>query len=104
MPRNLPLGDETLSSSPVAKQPIWDLPTRLFHWLLVALVSFSWWSGKNGQIDLHIWSGIAILSLLIFQDPAPLPVMDMSVWIDRRFGATTAEALARSRRRRTAGS
>jgi len=67
VPRNLPLGDETLSSSPVAKQPIWDLPIRLFHWLLVALVSFSWWSGKNGQIDLHIWSGIAILSLLIFR-------------------------------------
>ena len=49
------------------KQRVWDLPTRLFHWLLVALVAFSWWSGKNDRIDLHIWSGIAILTLLVFR-------------------------------------
>ena len=51
----------------VVKQRVWDLPTRLFHWLLVALVGFSWWSGKNDRIDLHIWSGIAILTLLFFR-------------------------------------
>ena len=50
-----------------AKQLVWDLPTRLFHWLLVALIAFSWWSGKNDRIDLHIWSGIAILTLLLFR-------------------------------------
>lgn len=49
------------------KQRVWDLPTRLFHWLLVALVAFSWWSGKNDRIDLHVWSGIAILTLLVFR-------------------------------------
>ena len=47
--------------------PVWDLPTRLFHWLLVALIGFSWWSAENDEIDLHIWSGLAILSLLIFR-------------------------------------
>ena len=36
-----------------------------------------------------------IVGLLVFQDPAPVAVMDVSVWIDRRFGATPAEALAR---------
>ena len=50
-----------------AKQRVWDLPTRLFHWLLVALIAFSWWSGKNDRIDLHIWSGIAVLTLLVFR-------------------------------------
>lgn len=49
------------------KVSVWDLPTRLFHWLLVALVGFSWWSAENDEIDLHIWSGLAILSLLIFR-------------------------------------
>ena len=49
------------------KVPVWDLPTRLFHWLLVALIGFSWWSAENDEIDLHIWSGLAILSLLIFR-------------------------------------
>lgn len=49
------------------KLPVWDLPTRLFHWLLVALIAFSWWSAENDEIDLHIWSGIAVLSLLLFR-------------------------------------
>lgn len=49
------------------KQPIWDLPTRLFHWLLAALIIFSWWSAEYHETDLHIWSGIAILSLLVFR-------------------------------------
>jgi cytochrome b len=49
------------------KQPVWDLPTRLFHWLLAALIGFSWWSAKNDEMDLHVWSGIAILTLLVFR-------------------------------------
>ena len=48
-------------------QPVWDLPIRLFHWLLTALVAFSWWSAQNGQIDWHVWSGLAILTLLVFR-------------------------------------
>ena len=51
----------------VVKQPVWDLPVRLFHWLLVALIAFSWWSAKSHNIELHIWSGIAILTLLVFR-------------------------------------
>ena len=57
----------TEGSPPVVKQPVWDLPIRVFHWLLVALIAFSWWSAKNDQIDWHIWSGIAILTLLVFR-------------------------------------
>ena len=48
-------------------QPVWDLPTRLFHWLLAALIAFSWWSVQNDHTDWHIWSGCAILTLLIFR-------------------------------------
>jgi cytochrome b len=46
---------------------IWDLPTRLFHWLLVGLIGLSWWSAEYHFDDIHIWSGIAVLSLLIFR-------------------------------------
>ena len=49
------------------KQPVWDLPIRLFHWLLTGLIAFSWWSVKNHHTDWHIWSGIAILTLLLFR-------------------------------------
>jgi cytochrome b len=49
------------------KQPVWDLPIRLFHWLLAALIAFSWWSVHHNHTDWHIWSGCAILTLLIFR-------------------------------------
>lgn len=49
--------------------PVWDLPTRLFHWLLAILVAFSWWSGEQGYdwMPWHFWSGYAVLTLLIFR-------------------------------------
>ncbi len=49
------------------KVRVWDLPTRLFHWTLAALIAFSWWSAEEDHLDWHIWSGLAILSLLIFR-------------------------------------
>ena len=51
----------------MTKVAIWDLPTRLFHWLLVGLIGLSWWSAEYHFDDIHIWSGIAVLSLLIFR-------------------------------------
>ena len=67
LPRQVSRGDAPLSEPAASKQPVWDLPTRLFHWLLVALIAFSWWSVENHHTDWHIWSGIAILTLLIFR-------------------------------------
>src|SRR5215212_10745915 len=66
VPRQVPVGDASLRSGRV-KQPVWDLPIRLVHWLLAGLIAFSWWSVKNDHTDWHIWSGISILTLLIFR-------------------------------------
>ena len=49
------------------KVPVWDLPTRLFHWTLVVLIAFSWWSAEEEHLDWHIWSGIAVLTLIVFR-------------------------------------
>lgn len=49
------------------KQRVWDLPTRLFHWLLVVLIAFSWWTIESGRLEWHIWSGFAVLALLCFR-------------------------------------
>jgi len=46
---------------------VWDLPVRLFHWLIVGLFAFSWWSGENHDMDWHRWSGYAVLALLVFR-------------------------------------
>ncbi|MRG70137.1 hypothetical protein GH722_00025 [Alphaproteobacteria bacterium HT1-32] len=51
--------------------PVWDFPTRLFHWLLAALVAFSWYSAEFSDSldarDWHAYSGYAILGLVIFR-------------------------------------
>jgi cytochrome b len=47
--------------------PVWDLPVRLFHWALVGLLGFSWWSGESHEMEWHRWSGYAILGLLVFR-------------------------------------
>lgn len=48
------------------KVRLWDGPVRLVHWLLVALIAFSWWSSED-HLNWHRWSGYAILGLLIFR-------------------------------------
>ncbi len=49
---------------------VWDVPTRLFHWLLVALVAVSLYTGLVGgfrEMEWHVKSGYAILALLLFR-------------------------------------
>lgn len=46
---------------------IWDPTIRLFHWLLVVLIAFSWWSGEQHDMERHRLSGYAILALLVFR-------------------------------------
>ena len=48
---------------------IWDIPTRVFHWLLVAAIGFLWWSGENGgfAMDWHILIGSGVLALILFR-------------------------------------
>jgi cytochrome b len=48
---------------------VWDAPVRLFHWLLVLLFAFMFFSGKSGSewLEWHVRSGYAILALLLFR-------------------------------------
>lgn len=66
MSRQISRGDEALSAERL-EEPVWDLAVRLVHWLLAALIGFSWWSVHNHHTDWHIWSGCAVLTLLVFR-------------------------------------
>ncbi|MBR9912854.1 MAG: hypothetical protein GYB33_21135 [Gammaproteobacteria bacterium] len=49
---------------------VWDIPTRLFHWLLVLLFSGLLITGLSDNLDWMIWHqrmGYAMLGLLIFR-------------------------------------
>jgi cytochrome b len=52
-----------------ARIKLWDLPTRIFHWSLVALLVFAVITGQigGGAIDWHGKIGLAILGLLVFR-------------------------------------
>lgn len=43
---------------------IWDRPTRVFHWLLVALFTACYLSGWFGRLDIHVKAGQALLVLV----------------------------------------
>ncbi len=55
-----------------AKKPasilVWDVPTRVFHWLLVISFVIAWLSyDDNRYLDTHTFSGYTFLGLLIFR-------------------------------------
>ncbi len=47
--------------------PLWDLPTRAFHWAVAVLVAGAWLSAELGYLELHRWNGYAVLVLLGFR-------------------------------------
>ncbi|MDO9597369.1 MAG: cytochrome b/b6 domain-containing protein [Azoarcus sp.] len=51
------------------QQKVWDLPTRLFHWLLAAGVAVSFVTAQIGGnlIEWHSRAGLFVLGLVIFR-------------------------------------
>ena len=72
---------------------VWDLPTRLFHWLLVGLVIASFVSGAIGgnAMQYHQWSGLAILVLLLFRLAWGLGMPVVSNVVGFKLGAGAAD-------------
>jgi len=49
---------------------IWDVPTRLFHWLLAASFAVAWaTSGSDRWLSLHSFAGYVMLGLIAFRVP-----------------------------------
>jgi len=46
---------------------VWDLPTRLFHWLTVALVLAAYATWRLNRMDWHAAIGQALLALVLFR-------------------------------------
>ena len=55
--------------APIEKTTIlvWDAPTRLFHWLIVALVAAAYVTQKLNWMDWHAMAGDGVLVLLLFR-------------------------------------
>jgi cytochrome b len=47
---------------------IWDLPTRLFHWLFAGCFAVAWLTSEGeAWIDLHLFCGYTMLGLVAFR-------------------------------------
>src|ERR1043165_1943835 len=46
---------------------VWDLPVRVLHWLLVIGIGVCWWTGINNELEYHLWSGYAILWIVLMR-------------------------------------
>lgn len=57
------------ASAPVIAVRVWDLPTRVFHWLLLVCVIglFASAYAPGHRIELHARFGYAVLTLLLFR-------------------------------------
>jgi len=61
--------DEKQSSTgkTTEKLYIWDVPTRLFHWLLVIAVATALLSAELGKMSIHMIAGHVVLALVLFR-------------------------------------
>lgn len=60
-------GNTTNRAAATRSVAVWDLPTRLFHWGLVVLVTVAVVSAKLDRMDTHMLAGEAVLALLLFR-------------------------------------
>src|SRR5690606_14955471 len=79
--RGSEMDEATGVSTAIEKRLVWDVPLRLFHWLLVlslALLWFSQWAGYErlthipeavglDWMMIHMWLGYWTLGLIIFR-------------------------------------
>lgn len=58
----------TPSASPAERILVWDLPTRLFHWLLVASFAGAWLTAESESWRLvHVMLGYTVAALVAFR-------------------------------------
>jgi cytochrome b len=65
--------DAALSADDAAgvgrKIVVWDVPTRVFHWLAVALIGAAYATARLNWMDWHARAGYALLVALLFRQP-----------------------------------
>ena len=46
---------------------VWDIPVRVFHWLIVVLVPAAYATWRLNWMVWHVWTGEAVLALVLFR-------------------------------------
>ncbi|MEG3617525.1 cytochrome b/b6 domain-containing protein [Magnetovibrio sp. PR-2] len=56
-------------TAPQHTTPVWDVPTRLFHWSLVAMMAAAFLTYEFADINMtwHKWNGYGLLTLVVYR-------------------------------------
>ncbi len=46
---------------------VWDVPVRLFHWILVSCFITAWLTLDNRYLDIHVFAGYVMGGLIVFR-------------------------------------
>lgn len=80
---------------------VWDLPVRVFHWLLAVLFAASIYSAYQDKFgiyaDIHLWSGVAIITLVVWRTVWGLVGSDTARFSTSLKGPATIFAYLRGR-------
>ncbi|QDE30429.1 MULTISPECIES: cytochrome b/b6 domain-containing protein [Shewanella] len=49
------------------KIKVWDIPTRLFHWVMVCLFGGLWWTADIGEMQWHQVLAYLLMTLIAFR-------------------------------------
>ncbi|MBS0453252.1 MAG: cytochrome b/b6 domain-containing protein [Proteobacteria bacterium] len=66
-PAPLTTGFGELEAGPTVRVRVWDLPTRLFHWVLALAVLGQLVTGLAGVMEWHFRIGYLVLALVLFR-------------------------------------
>ena len=66
-PFALTTGFAELDAGPTVRVRVWDLPTRIFHWVLALAVIAQLTTGLSGLMEWHLRNGYLLLALLLFR-------------------------------------
>ena len=55
------------SAQPETKVRVWDIPVRLFHWLLASCFVIAWFTLDNRFLDIHVFVGYLMGGLILFR-------------------------------------
>jgi len=83
---------------------VWDIPTRLFHWLLVAHIAVLWWfSGTDFHESWHPIAGKSLLALILFRVIWGFTGSYYSRWRNTPFSLTLLVKYIRGQRKEFSG-
>lgn len=46
---------------------VWDVVTRVWHWLIALAIPAMWWTAEEKMFDIHFTLGIVVVGLLVFR-------------------------------------